>query len=326
MAWRNEIENKVRTRADKKSKRELPFIVVATQVIEQSLDLDFDLIVTDLPPMDLLIQRVGRLHRHREHDAMRPPKMNQPRVLITEPERPGDVPHFGMDERVYEYYVLLRTWLELKNRERDDKLVLELPTQTRELIEAVYAGENKMPDFSTFAINRQEALSQSWKKMRREQEKDKGMANRRTVYDPTGRDGELIHMDNLELPDDDSAQSQEGLSAMTRLCLPSVQLICLLETDAGLVTLDESRQVVSLTQKPNSNLVKRLVRCAVAITRPSIYTHFVMQKAPPGWVEHSLLKGYRVGKFVQDASGEYVYKLTNDLSLRLTPERGIEIE
>ncbi|MFE5519165.1 type I-E CRISPR-associated protein Cse1/CasA [Streptomyces virginiae] len=60
-------------------------IVVASQVAEQSLDIDFDLLVTDLAPVDLVLQRMGRLHRHRRGDgqSQRPVRLRVPRCLIT---------------------------------------------------------------------------------------------------------------------------------------------------------------------------------------------------------------------------------------------------
>lgn len=58
-------------------------ILVATQVVEQSVDIDADLLFTDLAPTDLLLQRLGRLHRHARH---RPDGFENPKASILIPE------------------------------------------------------------------------------------------------------------------------------------------------------------------------------------------------------------------------------------------------
>jgi len=59
------------------------FIVVATQVAEQSLDIDADVLITDLCPIDLLLQRVGRMWRHPENTPYRPAAFQEPEVWVT---------------------------------------------------------------------------------------------------------------------------------------------------------------------------------------------------------------------------------------------------
>ncbi len=59
-------------------------LLIGTQTLEQSLDIDADLLITDLCPMDVLLQRIGRLQRHR--DRPRPPGFEQARCLLLAPE------------------------------------------------------------------------------------------------------------------------------------------------------------------------------------------------------------------------------------------------
>jgi len=57
-------------------------IAVATQTVQQSLDLDADILFTDLAPMDVLLQRVGRLHRHPERNRSRPAAFERARAVV----------------------------------------------------------------------------------------------------------------------------------------------------------------------------------------------------------------------------------------------------
>lgn len=109
-------------------------IVVGTQVLEQSLDIDFDVLVTDICPMDLLLQRIGRLHRH-ERD--RPEKLQEALCLITGLD--GDGFEAGTEE-IYGKYLLMRTKACLPQR-------LVLPHDISKLVQDVYNdGFHPLPE------------------------------------------------------------------------------------------------------------------------------------------------------------------------------------
>ena len=59
-------------------------IIIGTQTLEQSLDIDTDFLISDLCPMDVLLQRIGRLHRHSNNN--RPTRYRNPKCLVLVPE------------------------------------------------------------------------------------------------------------------------------------------------------------------------------------------------------------------------------------------------
>ncbi len=77
-------------------------VVVGTQVLEQSLDIDFDILITDLCPMDLLLQRIGRLQRHPRGD--RPAGYETAECIVLGTGEPG-----LSSERIYTKWLLMRT-------------------------------------------------------------------------------------------------------------------------------------------------------------------------------------------------------------------------
>jgi CRISPR-associated endonuclease/helicase Cas3 len=79
---RKRLDEAVEQRFGKRA-RSGPALVVATQTLEQSLDVDADLLITDLAPVDVLLQRIGRLHRHDRPD--RPAGFEVPRCVVLLP-------------------------------------------------------------------------------------------------------------------------------------------------------------------------------------------------------------------------------------------------
>ena len=132
---RQEIESVcVRKYGKERDERPSKGILVATQVVEQSIDLDFDGMITEIAPIDLLLQRAGRVHRH-PYNA-RPEKMSHPQITVLLPNETdtSDInKRFGSSGVIYEPFILSNTEAII-----DSGLKMEIPNDVRAVIEKAY--------------------------------------------------------------------------------------------------------------------------------------------------------------------------------------------
>ena len=137
--WRrSENENKwvgLLGKNGEKKRLERGRILVGSQILEQSLDIDSDTLITRLAPMDMLFQRIGRLWRHRKLDFSRPTGAERRAVILKDPrlDQPEQILPDCDALLPYEAYPLCRTCEALK-----DKRLLTLPDDIRPMLEAVY--------------------------------------------------------------------------------------------------------------------------------------------------------------------------------------------
>jgi len=155
--WRREqLEQLWMARFGKDGKTRCPSILVSTQVVEQSVDLDADLLITELAPTDMLLQRLGRLWRHSREN--RP--VESPRICIIEEdasleelrsmEPSSIVKVLGKKAKVYAPFVLLRTLERWKAAMGN----VSIPGQIRPMIEETYLDREEPPSW--------QKLSEEW--------------------------------------------------------------------------------------------------------------------------------------------------------------------
>jgi len=314
LIWRKAIERTVLEKFGPPRKRDEPnqrprkAIVVATQVIEQSLDLDFDVMVTDLAPVDLILQRAGRLHRHERG------KRNHPhRLVITQPALDvAGVPELGVDKYVYEPYILLRSYLVLH-----DKAAVILPNDTVTLIEVVY-GE--MADGSVPGAAWRSALNEAQQEMQHHQRKERSKAATQLIRKPG--DDRLLSQSILGL-EEDNPKVHETFRAQTRDIDPGISLICLYQTNEGIAVLTENGLLpIDLSKKPSADLTRQLLQNIVTLQHRAVVHYFLEHVALPiGWQRSAALRYTRPVIF---ENGQYYLNGTS-YTLRISRRFGMEI-
>lgn len=256
-------------------------ILVATQVVEQSLDLDFDLVVSDLAPLAQLLQRAGRARRHARGPEARPSwarREDEPRLVVLEPVGENSrttVPRsWGA---VYSPGLLVRTALLLHRVEQSG---ISIPGDLQQLVDEVYAED--------FVDRVDEAVQQELDRMDTEREAEemaeRHLAQMTHICGPADVKGDLYRLSERQ-----AGVSEELLT--TRLGADTGRVLCLYEQPDGELTLDADggMRFRDLSRQPSRGELAELM-CRVAPV-PGSWLRGVEGMSVPGeWRKQPLLR------------------------------------
>lgn len=293
------IEGEVLAAFGQGDERPAKAILVATQVAEQSLDIDVDFMLSDLAPVDLLLQRAGRLHRHSRD---RPVVHKDARLWVAGLN--ADFPDLKTTswEFIYEPYILGRTWALLG---RESSLVM--PGDIDRLVQAVY-GDAPLPDeLDPQIVDRIEGeywMAQSVKTQ-----------NHKWVAAHTALDAQMeLESAYAGKPEGNDEDDILGFRNVTRLGEQNVTLVP--------VDVVEGRwRVGDSIFDPQSVIPDSVARVLygrqLRVSKNGVQQHFSSQEPPPAFAEHPLLRQFRPLPLV---AGVYREKGVN---LRLDAELGL---
>jgi len=256
-------------------------VVVGTQVLEQSLDVDFDLLITDVAPVDLVLQRAGRLFRHERQD--RATSRSAPHLWLVVPE-PGDDEALKAVAIVYERVFIERTLALLR-----DRASIELPTEIEDLVKHVYDRAVLPGDHPLSSAQ----IEQMGKAAAQRTDAEKRLLPRvDRLDDPFG---ELTRI----YEEDDDPMVAALVRAKTRDARESVTIVFLERRDGGLFASSEGETVqvpVDLDREPDAALTRRLVERSISVSRPGVVRALApaTDRTPESWSGAPLLRYRRV--------------------------------
>jgi CRISPR-associated endonuclease/helicase Cas3 len=270
--------------------RPLRRIVVATQVVEQSLDLDADIVISDLAPLSLLLQRAGRCWRHEHHWVRhgypdgrgRPAWTSGPRLVVLDPiAGSGTTPkQWG---EVYSEHLLTTTSHTLAAIQDG---TISIPGDVQDLVEAVH-GDNE--DFDWNSPGGSEA--KAWTAHKGKEIAERSMAGLLAI--PRARSVSALH-DLHGLPGE-----EDEWEVSTRLGADSVRLLCGHVQKDGRVTLDLEGELLlpeaTADGKMPVSSVREVMRRTIAVRADWLKGADPDSVAPPkSWTRHPMLAELRV--------------------------------
>lgn len=254
-------------------------LLIATQVAEQSLDIDFDFMLTDLAPVDLILQRAGRLHRHQR---TRPEAHAKATLFVAglDPEHLPDLKTTAW-EYVYEPYILGCTWA-LLSRESE----LQLPWDIDRLVQAVYGDDDLPADLAEAdrAFIEDEAYGGYLGKRQTER-----MMALNVAIDPEAEPQSAYLQKCRGYEEGEEGEEGLGLPNYTRLGEDSITLVPV-HVVVGGWSLTPDGVTFDPTQLLPDALAKKLYARQLKTSRKVLVKHFQAEEAPRAFAEHPLLR------------------------------------
>ncbi|MDP3277361.1 MAG: CRISPR-associated helicase Cas3' [Deltaproteobacteria bacterium] len=257
-------------------------VVIGTQVLEQSLDIDFDWLVTDVAPIDLLLQRAGRLQRHRRSN--RNTHYPTPKLTLAAPSGHWAKVSLRGLAGVYAEAIVRQTLRVLEGRQ-----TVTLPDDIEPLVEQVYL--HALPPST-------DPLHEVFVAFEGEQRAANQDARKRLIPLPTDED-DLYGSLQVHFDDSDDPTLHEQLRAVTRSGPPSVDIVCLVQRGESLFADEACTVPVSLDKEPDRALTRALVRRTIGVSRPALVSKLLhdASAAPEPWKRNALLRFRRVVAF-----------------------------
>ncbi len=283
-------------------------IVVATQVIEQSLDLDFDLMVSMFCPVDLLLQRSGRLQRHLKTRPFRPSSLQQPVLWLTGYDETDGVPQFPRgSDAVYGTYPLLRSWWALHELD-----VVHVPGDITRLIETAYSGSDDPPSAAPELAAKWANAETAYRKRQAESERkaEGGLIPALSEDDLSDGVGNDALTPELRTSEPEAAQTRLGPPSITVVVLKAEEA----QTYAEAVAMDGK-------DKPSMKTIGALLDRSVPVSLQGVTQELQSLPRPPSWERVSSLQHSAL--VVLDEGGQMPMPGDSKWTIRLDPHLGL---
>ncbi|WP_198414545.1 CRISPR-associated helicase Cas3' [Chromobacterium phragmitis] len=251
-------------------------LLIATQVAEQSLDIDFDFLISDLAPVDLLLQRAGRLHRHRREQRPHSHQTPHLRVAGLLPDRLPELKETRWAS-IYGDYLCLVTWAILLNEP-----VWRLPLDIDRLVQAVYAP---WPDLSHLPQELRDRIEMVDKTRHGAKTTFQAQLASHIAIDPNAEPA-YAYADKPHGADEDDIL---GLRNKTRLGEDGVTALPLWPDVDGNWRLAPDDAPFSPQQAVDDALAKRLYARQIKLSRKDVVQALLQQPLFPALQEHALL-------------------------------------